>query len=81
MKTEKDYDQLAKELQAIEARYAYPHPLNYLHDICVDAENAEVPSTHPEYWNRMYESACFAAGSRAEEYGESINDLIGRTIY
>lgn len=77
MKTEAQYWELNAELLAIEAT----HDGLYLADANVDAENADIPHSHPEFWNRCYNSACVAAGQRCESAGLDINVLIGRTIY
>ena len=56
----------------------------YLCDDGVDRENTldgGVKETDTFYWTHMYDSACMAAGQRAEELGYSINELIGRVIY
>ena len=53
----------------------------YFTDECVDRENADLPEDHPDFWVRMYFSACDAAGYRAAEMGLDINTLIGRVIF
>jgi heat shock protein HspQ len=73
---ERDYFALVAELEAVEERTGL-----YLADINVDAENADVPREHPEFWVRCTRAAKQAAGFRAEEAGYDINDLIGRVIY
>lgn len=72
MATERDYRELQAELQAIEQQTGL-----YLADDNVDRENAQNPGD----WNELYYCACMAAGMRAENVGQDINVLIGRTIY
>ena len=73
------YDALARELADIEVRTGL-----YLADENVDAENAldaGFKYGSDEFWSAMINSAESAAGARAEEAGQDINDLIGRVIY
>lgn len=78
------YEQLHDELIAIEKRTGL-----YLADGNVDHENLspeiaalwQVNWAPEEYWVEMYRHACSAAGMRAEEAGQDINQLIGRVIY
>jgi hypothetical protein len=77
--TKAAYDALARELADIEARTGL-----YLADENVDAENAldaGFKYGSDEFWSAMINSAESAAGGRAEEARQSINDLIGRVIY
>lgn len=77
--TKAAYDALASELRDIEARTGL-----YLADENVDAENALDAGCEygsDEFWSAMIDSAKSAAGARAEEARQDINDLIGRVIY
>ena len=77
--TKAAYYELASELAGIEARTGL-----YLADENVDAENAlDAGCKHDsdQFWSAMLYSAKSAAGARAEEAGQDINDLIGRVIY
>lgn len=84
MKTKADYWALNKELIAIEKAIGVN-----LENVSVDYENidatwkcgGETLPTDPDFWNRMYEAACMAAGERAEDAGLDINELTGRDIY
>ena len=78
MRTERDYDELQSELKAIEEKLGCGF---YLCDTNIDAENAGVPRSDPEFFSLCYSAAIMAAGMRAEEYGLDINVLIGRPIY
>jgi hypothetical protein len=75
-KTEANYEVLFNELTAIANRTGL-----YLVDEGVDGENVTAEFGSDEYWTAMYAAACMAAGQRAEEAGQNINDLIGRVIY
>jgi hypothetical protein len=70
------YKHLQIELAAIEARTGL-----YLADENVDRENVMLDDTAAGYWQRMISAAHNAAGMRAEEAGQSINDLLGRSVY
>jgi hypothetical protein len=72
MKTEQEYRALQTELAVIEQQTGL-----YLADDNVDRENAQ----NPDDWDELYYCACMAAGMRAENAGQDINVLIGRTIY
>jgi hypothetical protein len=77
--TKAAYDALAKELAEIEARTGL-----YLTCENTDAENAldaGLEYGSDEFWMMMIDSAKMAAGFRAEDAGQDINTLIGRTIY
>lgn len=77
--TKAAYYALASELADIEARTGL-----YLADENVDAENALDAGCEygsDEFWSTMIDSAKSAAGARAEEARQDINDLIGRVIY
>ena len=77
--TKAAYDELAKELAEIEARTGL-----YLADENIDAENAldaGLEYGSYDFWVLMLDSAKMAAGFRAEDAGQDINALIGRTIY
>tara|TARA_R110000868_G_C10634328_1_gene743505 strand:- start:225 stop:497 length:273 start_codon:yes stop_codon:yes gene_type:complete len=88
-KTQKDYDALIKELDAIADTLKaagkvkqYPFCLT---DENQDWQNAtsdgEYPRDAADIWDRMIHSAGLAAGMWAEEEGLNINKLIGRNIY
>ena len=65
------------ELQAIEAKTGL-----YLTDTNVDQENVGAGDEQSdEFWNSMCYAAEQAAGMRAENAGQDINTLLGRTIY
>jgi hypothetical protein len=70
------YLKLQLELEAIEKEYNV-----YLYDQGIDHENVGLNESNVDYWTRMIEAACNAAGYRASEVGLNINDLIGRNIY
>jgi hypothetical protein len=74
--TENDYAMLQAELGNIEAKTGL-----YLADPSVDRENVMCSEDAPEFWGCMYAAACAAAGFRAEEHGQNINELIGTCIY
>jgi len=77
MTAEQEYELLSLALLQIEKRTGF-----YLHDEIVDAENsAEFEYGSDAFWTAMVASLKMAAGMRAEEDGENINTLIGRTIY
>jgi hypothetical protein len=81
-KTERDYDRLLADLQAIEKTLRGKDGLPlYLADTNVDRENVSIPESDPDYWPSLYAAAAMAAGFRAEEEGLNINDLLGYTIY
>lgn len=81
MKTKNDYYALQAELEKIEQA----HDFAYLTDPCIDRENTldntGVKETDDDFWSRMYDSMCSAAGFRAEELGLDLNKLLGRAIY
>ena len=76
MKTKAEYDFLAFELGKLEKSMDV-----YLADENVDRENTETTEADLSFWDDMYRSAAMSAGQRAEDYGLSINDLLGRVIY
>lgn len=76
MTTRSQYYALIAELEAIEKQTGA-----YLADTAVDAENAELPHDHPEFYTACYRSACTSAGSRAEDAGIDLHKLLGRVIY
>ena len=73
----KYYDLTAK-LQAI----SYKTDV-YLTDENIDIQNCggNMDSNSEMFYADMYFAACSAAGSRAEEAGLDINDLLGYIIY
>lgn len=76
-RTATDYNDLQKELAAIEKATGL-----YLADENVDRENCgETEGNRCEDYGALYFAACMAAGQRAEEAGRDINSLIGRVIY
>lgn len=73
------YYALCAELADIEARTGL-----YLADENVDAENAidaGLSYGSAAFWEMMIDNATMNAGSRAENAGQNINELIGRVIY
>jgi len=79
MTTKTAYESLQRELVTIERKHGL-----YLADPCVDLENIagkNLEKYSDDYWLALIDAACDAAGSRAEESGYDINDLIGRVIY
>ena len=72
------YETLVAELEALSAQTGL-----YLTDCCVDRENIDrsLPEGSEEQYAALYDSACCAAGGRAEEVGKDINALLGRIIY
>ena len=78
MTNEQKYDALIKELYAIEKRTGL-----YLADVGVDRENVDTSLVvgSDEYFACLIFCAASAAGFRAEDAGQDINALIGRSIY
>jgi len=73
------YESLQRELEIIERKHGL-----YLADRVIDIENIagkNLEKYSDDYWFALIDAACDAAGSRAEESGYDINDLIGRVIY
>lgn len=78
MTTREKYDELILELQCIESITGL-----YLTDENADVENVGPDLTYNSeaFWRAMILSAEMSAGQRAENKGQCINQLIGRTIY
>ena len=79
MTHEEAYNALARELADIEKLTGL-----YLADENVDAQNAVdagLKYGSDEFWLMMLDSAKSAAGFRADDAGQDINNLIGRVIY
>jgi hypothetical protein len=74
------YYKLIADLEAVEAQFNHGY---FLSDQCVDAENVPegVERDSEDWYFWVYASACSAAGSRAEEKGLNINELLGYSIY
>jgi hypothetical protein len=70
------------DLQAELVKIGNEHGVQ-LNNESADHENSDAAADYPEqiYYASMYQSACNAAGMKAEENGLDINALLGRVIY
>ena len=78
------YESLIKDLTKLEDRIQEETGVRpYLADECVDMQNVPpyVKQGSYDMYIAMYNSACCAAASRAEEMGMDINKLLGYNIY
>ena len=81
MTNREKYQALQRDLRAVEARTGL-----YLADECIDRQNLSFmfpngEDESEECYAALYRAAVDAAGFRAEDAGENINELLGRCIY